>query len=245
MEQFWHAGMELMNQIRGIKHFEIDKPADLVREAISEETGYYIVTKNTHEAKKKLKNWIEENQYPDDGKDDYTETLEKYYQGLIDGYEKSMLCCAQSYINFSEANIRALSNAYGKLDFLCANKSIRLSAYNDIYRKIYDFHVICREEVHHLELATKGNAHLGICFEKIIELDKMLFKQEDDMVFAFFADDLDRNLETFRSKIYGKEPEYSDPIPIQWMIGFEQIDKKEKTMRHEEDILDKTTRIRV
>ncbi len=244
MEQFWDEGIELTNGIRRIKHIEFDEPIELVKDAIREKTGGFLSDNKDGHAKEKLKEWIEENQYPDDGRLDYEEVLEKHYQRKIKAYQQSVIDCAQSYIDFSVSNIRSLSNAYGRMDYLFANSSTRRSAYNKVYRRIYDFHKKCCEEAYHFTSMISEEGNVVVCFDKILELDAILYKQEENMIFASFADDLDKELELFRSKIYGVEPECCKPTPVSWKLDFEktnqQIPKKK-----EGDRLETTASIRL
>lgn len=244
MEQFWDEGIVLTNGIRKIKHIEFDEPIELAKNAIKEEMGIILSDDQEKNAKEKLKAWIEENRYPDDGRLDYEVALEKYCQDILKAYLRSIIDCAQSYVDFSESGIRSLSNAYGRMDYLFSNGSIRRSAYDEIYRRIYDFHKICREEAYHFTLAINGQGNLAVCLDKILELDAKLYMQSNNMVFASFADELDKELEIFRSKIYGVNPECCEPVPIKWKLDFEKANQQ-KPRKNEEDRLERTEVIRL
>lgn len=244
MEQFWDEGIALTTGIRKIKHLEFDEPIELVKNAIKEEMGIVFSDDKSKNAKEKLKSWLEENRYPDDGRLDYEEALEKYCQDILKAYLRSIIDCAQSYVDFSESGIRGLSNAYGRMDYLFANHSIRRSAYEEIYRRIYDFHKSCREEAYHFTLAINRQGNLLACLNKVLELDAKLYKQYNNMVFASFADELDKELEKFRSKIYGVSPECCEPVPIKWKLDFENPNQQ-KPKKNEEDRLESTAAIRL
>lgn len=94
MEQFWDEGIELTNGIRRIKHIEFDEPIELVKDAIKEKKGSFLSDNKDSHAKEKLKEWIAENQFPDDGRLDYEEVLEKHYQRIIKAYRQAVIDCA-------------------------------------------------------------------------------------------------------------------------------------------------------
>ena len=244
MEQFWDEGIELTNGIRRIKHIEFDEPIELVKDAIKEKKGSFLSDNKDSHAKEKLKEWIAENQFPDDGRLDYEEVLEKHYQRIIKAYRQAVIDCAQFYIDFSESNIRSLSNAYGRMDYLFANGSIRRSAYDNIYRRIFDFHKKCCEEAYHFIRMISGEGNIVVCLDKILKLDAILYKQEENMIFASFADELDKDLELFRSKIYGVEPECCAPTPVSWRLDFEKTNQQ-IPKKNEEDRLKTTAAIQL
>lgn len=220
MELFWSEAFRLSKQIRAIEHFVLYEPADLVRDCLAEEYGHHIMELNTHEAKDKLKTWISENQHPDDGLSEYEGALELYYQGLIKDYKQRLIKVIQSYIVFSEESVNELGNYYSRMDFLVANHAIRIDAYQNIYRRIFDFQISCREEVYHFKHAVKNNGYLGVCLGKVQMLDQVLYSEINGKIFSSFADLLDQELEIFRSKIYGEQPKTIVPAPIN-MIDFE------------------------
>lgn len=46
----------------------------------------------------------------------------------------------------------AITAAYGKMDFIFANKSIRTNVYNKLYRKLFDMVNLIKNSNYHFEL---------------------------------------------------------------------------------------------
>ena len=240
MESFWQESLSLINAIRKLKYLHLEEPVGYIRDCIKEEYGINFLEANTHEAKKAMTDWIELNKYPDDDKPDYSQRMEQYYAGLLESYTEHLTAVMKTYVDFSQINIHPLMNAYGSLDFIVANHSIRKRAYDNIYRKIVTIHSLCQKESKKLSLATRGNAHLLGGFDKAVMINEKIFTKKDgDMIFASLADDLDIELEWFRSKIYHVKPEKINPIPLNHMIDF---DNPSPTFERErkESIMDNT-----
>lgn len=218
MELFWVEGQELAMKIRKIKHFEVEEPIGLIQAALAEETENDILNENKHIAKVNLVAWIEENQFPDDGKNDYRKALDNYYQRLVDGYRANIISYAKLYIDYAETlKDRNLSSAYGKMDFLFGNKTIRQRAYDGIYLKMHNFYKKCNDEKIHFEFLLKQNGFNNyiVCMNKIMKLDSILYSSsKDNEIYASFVDELDDELEFFRTKIYGCKAEYIQHFPV-------------------------------
>lgn len=118
------------------------------------------------------------------------------------------------YIRFAKIDMRELSNAYGRLDFLFGNITIRKKAYEEIYKQIRDFQNECINNASHFDLFEKGEGNLDVCIAKLRELDHWVFEERECEVYNALYDRLGRSLEDFRIKIYGCEPEYEKPRPI-------------------------------
>ena len=241
MESFWQESLSLINAIRKLKYLNIEEPINLIRDCIKEEYGINFLETNTHKAKNAMIDWLEINKYPDDGNPDYSQRMNLYYSGLIESYTEHLIAVMKTYVDFSQISIQPLMNAYGSMDYIIANHSIRKKVYDNIYRKIEKVHSHCLKESKKLNLAIKGNVHLldGLDIAIIIN-DKLYTKKEGDMIFASLADELDEKLEWFRSKIYHVKPEDIKPIPLNYMIDFEKPSPVFERVR-KESILDNTS----
>ena len=71
----------------------------------------------------------------------------KYFHGD----PSDILGCAQSYRLISDREIRDLGNAYARLDFLFANKSLKLNAYEKIYQPLHGAYLVAAEKSWHFE----------------------------------------------------------------------------------------------
>lgn len=223
MEMFWNESLLLVAQIRKINHIQFDEPIEIIKECLSDEYGYNIFESKKYEGINKLKNWIEENRIPNDGKEDYDVSIEKYCHSIIHNYKNELVLCAKIYLDISKLDIRSLNNAYGNMDFLFGNK-YRNKTYNEIYKEIYNIREACREEALNFKLLSEERGNICVCLEKIIKLNKKVFSINGEKVFNSLADRIDENLEVFRSKMYFEKPSEFKPCPVNWVLDFENID---------------------
>lgn len=202
MEAFWEEAYELVYMIKSFDHLDFDVPKSLVIDALHEEF-WDNKQNNRREA---FKAWHDDNGSGSfEGKMD--ECRKKAY-GLIDQYRI-----------FADVNVKAMSNAFGRLDFLFGNKTVRDPAYQNIYRRIRDFQDECKKSAYHFDLLKEGQGNLLLSLKNVEDLDAMVFSEKDNMVYRSLYDSLAKDLEDFRSKIYGKKPEYENAGPISGRFG--------------------------
>ena len=228
MEQFWNGTLEIINTLKKIPHFELREPMDLVRDALTEESSWFC---KEHEKRNELYDWIEQ-QLPIDVKAsnmDIERMLSSKHESILEKAKEQLMKSIDALVSFSDFDLSRISNAYGQMDFVFGNDSIRLDAYTKLYDKIRCFMIKCKEESQHLKLLQRGAGHIGVCFDKVVELDKVLYKTKAVSmgveVYAFMVDELLHDLETFRSKIYHIEPEYEEPLPVLMYIDFEKTNE--------------------
>lgn len=220
MESFWQEGIDLVSALRKISYLDIEEPEELVIEALKDEIdGFCFAKSQTKKGKERLLDWIEVYKFPNNGQEDYDNELKKGYENLIAVYKNKINRIANPYIEYSERNLRGLSNAYGNLDFLIGNKKIRKNAYEGIYRKLCDYRDMCYEESRHFRALNNG-CNWATCFRKIRSLNKILYLVEENRVYASYSYEIERELEIFRSKIYGVDPEYEELRPMIERIDF-------------------------
>ena len=219
MEEFWIQAINILNELKKIKYLDVDAPINLIADAINEENSNAWREKfpflNDDEkisvsAKKKLISWCEENAIVPFDKNADAMELEKLYESQMDGYKEVFFQCMDSYREASKIELGNLDNAYGNLDFLVANHTIRTKAYNEIFDKMRSI----RNEIFlantHFELWKHGKGNFVFCTDKVIEINKKLFieeKSEEENVVSVSIyqkefDDIEESLEKFRRKIY-------------------------------------------
>lgn len=103
MEEFWIQAINILKELRKIKHLDLDAPADLIIEAFSEDRSNewnpmlsLLLNENEiqHKSKDSLISWYEENvTLPFDENTDVEKELEELYQSKMEGY-KIHLCIA-------------------------------------------------------------------------------------------------------------------------------------------------------
>ena len=145
-------------------------------------------------------------------KDDINEILNKTYISRMDNYEKMINGAIDNYIELSKVSLSELDSAYGNMNFIFANNSIRSKAYNEIRK-----HYSGIEEAYHFNLYKNGKGNFAVCAQKALEVSKSLFMEEKTKQDVFDSirvyqkqfDDIEESLENFRVKIYYKEKEAS------------------------------------
>lgn len=252
MEQFLNESAKVIQQLKKIPHFKINEPMELVKNVLSE-VSYFG---SDHKYRDQLNEWIE----PQILIDEHTsseitdEMISRKADEIIEDAKKQLIKVVDAYATFSETDLSGLSNAYGKMDFLIANESIRKDAYTKIYDKIRNLKVKCIEESYHFILLKNGGGHIGVCFDKVVELDKLLYKTDTEdgweVVFANMVNDLLHDLETLRAQIYRIKPEYDKPVPIEAYMHFDdseqmQLLEERQKNRLREGVMEKAEKIKV
>ena len=144
--------------------------------------------------------------------------------------------CMSNYQLASSVELGILDNAYGNLDFIIANKSIRKKAYDSIYDKIRKIVIQFRTETYHFNLLKDGKGNFPVCATKVSDLDKEYFLSKEvtehgdthTLIYQNVFDDIDASLEEFRCKIY--KTKYVEPKrePVSGkMIYFGEDEDKE------------------
>lgn len=227
MEEFWIQAINILKELRKIKHLDLDAPTDLIIEAFGEERSnewnqmFSLLSDENeiqHKSKDSLISWYEENvPLPFDENTDVEKELEELYQSKMEGYKISFMHCMSNYQLASSVELGILDNAYGNLDFIIANKSIRKKVYDSIYDKIRKIVIQFRTETYHFNLLKDGKGSFPVCATKVSDLDKEYFLSKEvtehgythTLIYQNVFDDIDASLEEFRCKIY--KTKYVEP----------------------------------
>ena len=111
-------------------------------------------------------------------KDDINEILNKTYISRMDNYEKMINGAIDNYIELSKVSLSELDSAYGNMNFIFANNSIRSKAYNEIFNKLRLLKQKILEEAYHFNLYKNGKGNFAVCAQKALEVSKSLFMEE-------------------------------------------------------------------
>lgn len=246
MEEFWIQAINILKEFRKIKHLDLDAPTDLIIEAFGEDLSnkwnqmFSLLSDENeiqHKSKDSLISWYEENvPLRFDENTDVEKELEELYQSKMEGYKNSFLHCMSNYQLASSVELGTLDNAYGNLDFIIANNSIRKKAYNSIYDKIRKIVIQFKTEAYHFNLLKDGKGNFPVCATKVSDLDKEYFLSKEvtehgythTLVYQNIFDDIDASLEEFRCKIYRTkyvEPK-REPISGKTIYLGEDVDKE-------------------
>lgn len=228
MEHFWQSALIAIRSIEKIEYLSCDAPIELVKNALFEEwmnesyrrSGLDRIMIEQNHNKDALFSWLREFRIDQAQKDACsTETIEKciseLYKKTLSDARKLLNEVLISYIRVVEMPIEDLDNAYGGLDFLFGNLRIRNRlAYNNIYLPIKKFRKKCAEETYHFKLYLNGEGNVGVCIDKVINLERQVFLIKGGCIYNNLSDLLRFNLERFRMRIYHCKPENHQSFPI-------------------------------
>lgn len=230
MEEFWHQATIILNKLRKIKYLDVDAPVDLILAVYEEEHSNHwnrILSELSEDksikskAKNDLISWLEKNKSVSfDENTDINEKLEKY--------KGNFRKCMESYKEASLIELGALDNAYGNLDFIFINKTLRKNIYESIYDKLRNIVCRCKSETFHFNQLAEGKDNWSVCATKINDLNKDYFIEEKEIVHGFtntliyqsVFDEIDASLEKFRCKIYRIKYKELEKIPISGNMQF-------------------------
>ena len=118
--------------------------------------------------------------------------------------------CIDSMIVAGDMDLSDLSNAYGNLDFLFNNNSLRTFSYNRIYKEIMDTRNLLAEHVFHFKLYKNGEGNFFVCVDKASNIYESIYEKrinnnpgiESYSIYQTKFDDIADALEDFRCSIY-------------------------------------------
>lgn len=181
MECFWQEARKVLSKFRKVKYIDIDAPVDLLHACFLEEwnnplTAFFALSQQSDSAKKSLIGWYEDNvpmSWTEN--DDIDAELDKMYTSKMIEYRKEYICCIDSYIEAATIDIGTLSNAYGNLDFLFKNRSIKKEAFSKIYDQLRMLRDLFRLERDHFIRLKNGKGSFPVCAEKADNICEKIF----------------------------------------------------------------------
>ena len=240
MEQFWREAKRVLEQFRKAKFIKFDEPEELVVSCIGENyenklvrgcntaAAQFLGKVESHENQNRYIQWMREHEViPFSENYDTTKILDDIYVNRMESYEDLVKSVIENYIELSHISLYELDNAYGNLNFIFANKSIRFKVYNEIFNKIRTIRNQVIAETFHFNLWKEDKGNFVVCMHKAINVSKMLFSEkkinqrgfESVLIYQEQFDDIEESLEEFRTKIYfGAKKEPINRIPVSGRI---------------------------
>ena len=162
---------------------------------------------------------------------------EEEQNSWIDSKGKEAEKCLDSMIAAGEMDLGDLGNAYGNMEFLFRNGSLRMNAYNKIYKEIMDVRNLLAEQLYHFKLHKNGEGNFFVCIDKASKICETIYeKRVNDnpgiksySIYQTRFDDIADALEDFRCSIYwGKtEREENKRTPVlSKIISIEDVDEE-------------------
>lgn len=130
----------------------------------------------------------------------------------IEKYDEQLKETMKSFLRFQEVQTSAITAAYGKMDFIFANKSIRINVYNKLYRKLFDTVNLIKNSNYHFDLffSGKGGTRAVQC-EFVWKLQDKLLSEDEDHYYRQF--DFDITTEMVQVLVYANGKVNKDEFP--------------------------------
>jgi hypothetical protein len=227
MEVFYNEAMKAISVLGRAKYFFTDAPIDLVINCIAEELSNKESEQMGAQPKRENKDKLIENYrkgFPPEivNAPDFNQKIEIWYTAKMGVYHGEMEKCFDSYIEISEMQLGELDNAYGNLNFIFANTTLRKLAYEQIYKPVKKQRKSALQQAYHFQMNKSGEGNLAACASFLSQLNNEWFYKksidgEKIFVVSIYRkghDELLDRLEEFRCKIYKQkfEPEKHNPI---------------------------------
>lgn len=229
LEQYYLASYDILKQIEKVKYFFADEPIDLIIEFFHEkrnnETGKMLGMDISTTAREKLFSYMVDRwkKTVDIPEPEFSSYAKERFDDRMAKYIKDATEVMESYVRVSKIDLRPLDNAYGELDFLFANPSLRNKLFKQIHQRLWDYKCTVAEQSFHFNLfLTGGGDNLAVMLGKIEELQKKYFSKDvksigcfdNIIIHAQFAGSMDESIEELRCKIYGQKYEKPDHVPV-------------------------------
>lgn len=149
-----------------------------------------------YDAQKAFKDYVWQNT-DERTKEIYTEPfqikeyLDEECKRKVEKYSRQLEDTMKSFLRFQEVRTNALTAAYGKMDFLFANKSIRYRIYDKLYQKLLKEIRLIKEKNFHFQLyfdGEGGNKAVQCAF--VWELQESLLSEDENCYYRQFDFDL-------------------------------------------------------
>lgn len=246
LERYYLAAYDILRQIRKVKYVFTDEPIELIEQYFLElqnnKWDSILGKKESTKAKDALFTYLVNRwkRLVDIPEPEFTDYAEERFRNKMEKYSEDIDEAMKSYVRISEIDLMPLENAYGELDFLFANNSVRKQIFEQIHLELREYMHSVAKQAHHFRLFLSGEAdNLAVMLGKIDELQQEYFSIDENCegcdsvitVYNRFAYSMDENIEKLRCRIYGQKYVRSKNTPvmaqrIQRSIGFPFIGEK-------------------
>lgn len=178
--------------------------------------AFYLQDK--HDAEIKFKEYLWEHT-KDDMKEFFTtpeskeEYLDKECKMKIEKYSQELDDVMKSYITFKEVRTKELTAAYGGLDFVFANKSIRQHIFEKLYEKQTKQVKKIKNRIYYFESYFAGNgANKALLFDWVWKLQESLTSEDENAYYRQYMYEVDNEMVQVLVYANGKanESEFQD-----------------------------------
>jgi len=217
----------LVDYIHERRSYKTNKDFEKNFQSYSFKTKQDSINKLKDIIKDENKNIIDE-MSPRDKKFFIQRNLDRIYEKLTNNIDK----ITSQYIDYMNYSVENLNLILGDVEFFW-QKDLNYQKVYDIYRKLFDLRQKIQENNYHFLLYKKGEGNKAIVLSKIFELQKNIFKIEENdefkLIYNEFNDEMNDALETFRAKIiYKTKPEYLERAPILEIMKLKNKNEEDK-----------------
>lgn len=169
---------------------------------------FYLQDK--HDAEIKFKEYLWEHTKDDikeiittpESKEEY---LDKECKKKIEKYSQELDDVMKSYITFKDVRTKEVTAAYGGLDFVFANKSIRQHIFEKLYEKQTKQVNKIKNRIYYFESYFAGNgANKALLFDWVWELQSSLVSEDENAYYRQYLYDVDSEIVQVLIYTYGK-----------------------------------------
>lgn len=162
----------------------------------ADEVYNQICVKLAYDAQKVFRDYVWENT-DERTKEIYTEShqikeyLDRECEEKIKKYSEQLEESMRSFLRFQEVRTNALTLAYGKIDFIFANNSVRQHIYEKLYSKLVEEVNLIKEKNYHFKLYFDGKGgNRAVQCSFIWELQESLLSEDENCYYRQFNFDL-------------------------------------------------------
>ena len=141
------------------------------------------------------------------------EYLDKECKMKIEKYSQELDDVMKSYITFKEVRTKELTAAYGGLDFVFANKSIRQHIFEKLYEKQTKQVKKIKNRIYYFESYFAGNgANKALLFDWVWKLQESLTSEDENAYYRQYMYEVDNEMVQVLVYANGKanESEFQD-----------------------------------
>ncbi len=115
------------------------------------------------------------------------EYLDNECEKKVEKYSEQLEETMRSFLRFQEVRTNVLTAAYGKMDFVFANKSIRYHIFEKLYRKLVEEVNLIKEKNYHFKLYYDGKGgNRSIQCSVVWELQESLISEDESGYYRQF-----------------------------------------------------------
>lgn len=213
LERYYRAADNLYKIYSKAQYFIVYEPLELVKAYFSETRSIF---NESFPAKNALFEYMNAKwkMTVDIPEPEYSQFAQQEFDCVVATYRDQLVRTMETYILIADQSKWELESAYGELDFLISNGSLRGEIYNRIHSPIQEYYKFIAEKAYHFRSfmqAKNGNVAAMIGF--VDEIQQKYYKtdirvdQNGKMIIVYrqFIDELDNQLRWLLSRINREE----------------------------------------